>query len=1447
MEQIIIHHADGSETPLFSRKNVSGISKATQKTALLSDDAVTIGVSSAVPLPVGIGDRIEVYGRTYKANQLPQPTKNGQRRFEYDITFEGLQYDLIDAQYKLPPDAYGDTYYSDLRGHLTVLVWNANRVQPNKWHLGDCPATGATAYKNINTASRNCLQVLQDICSEWGVEFEITPGDGFNTINIKEKAGITHPFTLRYGRGKGLYSLKRTNVNNAGITTRLFVYGSQDNLGRNYGHTRLCLPDTDRLTSYLEDATAKAKYGTKENEKIYDIKPERVGKVTALGPDEITFSDTTQGDNAMFDLNAKGSDGSTLYLLGDVAAKVKFQTGQLAGYEFDIHSYDHATRTFVLKRFTDENGMVFPSATAGAFQISVNDEYIITEIQLPQSYIIAAQNKLLEAANKDFPAMTQPQVSYKLTIAEDFFTAMFGREVETEILHVGDYINVEDEDIGVSKAVRIVRIERNLLKRHSYDITLSDTVTKSTTVRVLNEIEDINEVITINKLADPAKARRRWLATQELLNMVFDPEGDYYSEKIKPLSIETQMLSVGAKSTQFTLQNITFQPNYNKNPNTLYVSNGRLIHYAIEETIRTWVLSSATYSGLNPSAAYFIYAKCSTTGGGGQIILSTQAIKVEQEAGYYNFLIGVLNSVVTDAGGKNPGRLVSLTYGSTTINGRFLRTGRIESSGGGKCYFDLDNDEIGGVIRFVGTDGKYHDLTDVQEKTDELKDYINNTLPGILGDLQGQLDGVIEQWFYEVDPSPLNTAPLAEANEPAKEWAEADTAAGNNNEKEKHLGDLYYNTTSGKVWRYVKGLVSPRPGAARGLRYYWQELEDTELAQALALAQDALDAANDKAKIFVSTPYTPYHVGDLWVQGSTGDILRCKTERLTGAFNSGDWEKASKYTDNSALTNFINNNFLPTVNDIEGQIDGKIESWFQTTDPSTAWTTTAERRKHVGDMWYNGSTHTLKRYSETTYSYTNGQTGLTETGYGHYWTTIQDQKAIDAYEAANNAQDTADRKRQVFVSTPYGPYDIGDLWLRSWTDSTGVARKDLYRAIAARASGYNANDWAEATFYDNTQVTIDKGIITAGTVQLANGNSQSIVAGITGGENEAANETEARKVRIWAGASKTNRFTAPFRVLQDGTIYATKAFIEGVITAIAGKIANWEIDGNYIQSILSSEEIAQGKTPAIRLNSDPGEILCGDSVVLDDTGLNMFSGGYTKLKIYNGSVGDYSDYILKSAANIAERKSLNTRVYIPGGGIQNPMSVAALKMSCLLGFMDKGSHICVDNFGFSLTAPSGMKSNTGKPNITVNPPCAFLRIKRDGIVVKTYSLTQSGTLMAGTYRNFQANGGTFYISAGDEGIYSLEFETNNLKCWCEKTGETEDFTISGYINGSFLRGNYERTILGNDGLLAGWKNGAMLMSNDLFIVQFGNFGIKVNTSGFQVKTRNKQYWHDLND
>lgn len=1161
MEQIIIRHRDGSETPLFSRQRPTSISRATHKTALLADDVVTISVTTSEPLPLSIGDTAEIYGRTYKLNQLPEPTKTGERRFSYELKLEGLQYDLIDVHYHLPEEAYGETFYADLAEHLRIFVWNANRLFPGKWRIGDCPTD--TEYKNITATGKNALQFLQELCGDYGVEFAITTDGSVNTISLKEKVGVTHPFTLQFGRGRGLYQLSRANVNNAGITNRLYVYGSNENLGTNYGHTvngrfypdnRLCLPGTNRLTSFIEDKTSISAFGVKEGEKSYsEVKPGRVGTVTAVGTDVITFVDAE-----MFDLNKKKADGSTEYLIDGANAKIKFETGQLAGYEFDLHSYDHATHTFVINKFQDENGLIFPSDDNGAFQITKGDKYIILDIQLPQEYIDKAEKELLEKATKYLPTVSQPQVSYKLSLTDRFFMAMFGEAAEVEVIHVGDYIQVKDPDINVDKAVRITAIERDILKPHSYQITLSDTVTKTVTTRVLNEIEDINEVIAINKLADPSRARRRWRATQELLSMVFDPEGDYYSEKIKPLSIETQMLSVGAKSTQFTLLNVCFEPNYGGNPNALRITDGLLAHYAIDpEGVKEWRMAGGTFSNLATNAAYYIYAICQRNGSVGNFVIDTHPITVEANANAYTFLVGVLNSVVTDAGGKRPGRLVSLTYGSSTINGRFLRTGRIESSGGGKCYFDLDNDEIGGVIRFVNNEGNYTNVSDLDEKAQETKDYINNTLPGILNDIQGQLDGQIEQFFYGYDPLPQNGDYSEDnLNEPFATWYAA-YKDGETTAITEHLGDLFYNTDTGKVYRLIEGLWAPKPGAQRAKRQFWTQLTDEEAAQALALAQDALDLAGEKRRIFVTQPIPPYEVGDLWVQGKTGDIMRCRTARASGNFAASDWELASKYTDDTGLTNFINDNFFPTIEDLEDQIDGKIETWFTTTNPATNWTDDATKRRHVGDMWYNGTTNSLYRYSSWITSRRDPNTGLITIVTEYYWALIQDQTAIDAYEAAQNAQDTADGKRQVFVSTPYVPYDVGDLWLRAYTDN-GVAKKELWRCITARHTGsYNVNDWAEAVYYDNTKTIIDGGIVTSGTVQLA-GSDAAIKAGITG------NGTAESSVRIWAGATFGNRASAPFRVLQDGSFVASKGKITGEINANTGTIGGFKIGSGRI-------------------------------------------------------------------------------------------------------------------------------------------------------------------------------------------------------------------------------------------------------------------------------------------
>ena len=148
--------------------------------------------------------------------------------------------------------------------------------------------------------------------------------------------------------------------------------------------------------------------------------------------------------------------------------------------------------------------------------------------------------------------------------------------------------------------------------------------------------------------------------------------------------------------------------------------------------------------------------------------------------------------------------------------------------------------------------------------------------------LQGQIDGSITTWFYEVAPS--------NENAPAVNWTSTD-------EKNLHLGDLYYDTVTGYCYRWQ----------VQNNAYSWQRITDTDVTKALSDAASAQDTADSKRRVFVSTPVPPYDVGDLWVQGDGGDILRCNAQKISGqSYAAGDWVKASKYTDdttaNQALT-----------------------------------------------------------------------------------------------------------------------------------------------------------------------------------------------------------------------------------------------------------------------------------------------------------------------------------------------------------------------------------------------------------------------------------------------------------------------------------------------------------------------------------------------------------------
>lgn len=1167
---IIITKPNGSRVPMESRATATAITAAKQNWALNAEDTIAITVVSPFPQSYGIGDVITVFGRDYRLNRLPKVSKTGMQEYQYDLEFEGIQYDLMRVTYDVNinttnnqlQDIQGDSLTGDLKRFMEVLISNANRVFPGKWALGVCPETDGDNTLTFSE-SDNCLSVLQTLCSEdkFGVEFEIERVNGVYVINIKKAIGQTLPFVLEYG--KGLYSISRENVSSSNIVTRLKVYGSTENITSKYRADRLCMYGKDKASSYIEKADAVAKYGIFEGRKNFDIKPTFTGKVSSVvDGDVLSFIDTS----FPFDINAKNASGETLYLISGVSAKVHFNSGNLAGYEFEVHAYDHATHKFTLVKQTDDRGNVFPSETSPAFQISQNDTYKVLDIAYSRDIEEDAEKKLAEEGNKYYDQNSQPKVQYSVNVTKAFIENKLAlSDGITNVFAPGDYLPIKDDEIGVDKSIRIKSFTRNVLDPYDYSLTVSDTQTKGDiTTRVISDLVDIDKVLTINNLKDPAQARANWRSSREVLNMVFDPEtGGYYKDKITPESVDTMMLSVGAKSMQFGLINTVFEPNFQGNPNLFKWKGGVLTHYTIDpDKARSWVLADGT-TALQQDVPYYIYAVCNRDNSAGTMSISATQHKVEESPNVYYFLIGILGSIDADT----KVRAISLTYGFTTINGRFIKTGRIESADG-TTYFDLDQSEIGGRIVFT-QNGQEKTLEELGSEAMESKDFINNTLPGILDEIKAQLDGQIEQHFYQIDPSPLSTAPGSEDGVPNSGWTDSTM-------KENHLGDLYYNTTSGKVWRYVKIQWRPKPGYAPGTFYVWQELQDSELAQAIAIANEALELGKEKNRIFTSTPVTPYDVGDLWVQGATGDIMRCKTARESGAFTSSDWERASKYTDDSALKNFINGDFANAIDTMTEQIDGKIETWFQTSDPASNWTTNAEKAKHVGDMWYNSSTKLLKCYRQT-FRFVNG-TGTVV----YIWQTIEDKKAIDAYDAASKAQDTADGKRRVFVAQPYPPYDVGDLW---------VDGKELRRCITERASGsWNTNDWVVAVYYDNTQTTIDGGIVTSGTIQVA-GDNKSILAGITG------NGTASDSIRFWAGASFENRKTAPFRVMQDGSVVMSKAQVEGVINAITGSIGGFRIQQGQIGYGGSDEQDATNGLALlrdfIRFNNDKQRVLLG--------------------------------------------------------------------------------------------------------------------------------------------------------------------------------------------------------------------------------------------------------------
>lgn len=419
--------------------------------------------------------------------------------------------------------------------------------------------------------------------------------------------------------------------------------------------------------------------------------------------------------------------------------------------------------------------------------------------------------------------------------------------------------------------------------------------------------------------------------------------------------------------------------------------------------------------------------------------------KVIYKTGVDGFFLSVDGGRTWKAGFDSNGDAVLNILYAIGIQSDWINTrGFTAKDNDGNITFRIDAET--GAVNLNATELTIKGKTPENVANAEVEKFITEVYSPQIKVLQEQIDGQIEAFFGDYVPDGNN--------EPASTWADDTT-------KEKHLGDLFYIVNNeeygGQAYRYAK---------ING-EYKWDYVKDTAVVKALADAAQAQNTANAKKRIFGAEPVPPYDIDDLWVQGKTGDILKCQKAKAEGAsYDADDWVRASKYTDDSAVTAFIKGVFADTIESLQEQLDGKIQTWSQDTDPALEWTETEEipwtdvdgnsildvggneilivwekgKYIHKGDLWQNTANNTRWRWD------------------GNKWVE---------QEVPDYLFDKIDGKAAVYFEQPKPPYNMGDFWVTSKADGEA----SIKTAVRSRSDGaFTDTDWIDFKYVDKTDI-----------------------------------------------------------------------------------------------------------------------------------------------------------------------------------------------------------------------------------------------------------------------------------------------------------------------------------------------------------------------------------------
>lgn len=748
---------------------------------IMGDHNLTLYYSLAEHTEIPVGSYVEYQGVRYTLER-PEAFKMKHRRlFEYTVTFEAYQSrakrwkfrNTVDGRLKFPLTATP-------REHLQMFVDNMNR-RDSGWTIGAC-VTGVEHL--INYDNNYCLEALQAMADEFGTEFEISG----KTVSLhKVEYNKSNPLPLSYGRGNGFKpNVGRSNSGDAMPVEILFAVGGEENIDPHaYGNRSLLLPvggaigfdgvhfsdeegfdatnaryysvSEDRLSIQRNDKELSSQ--AEDSLDCSDIYPKRVGtvgQVIIVDADNhfYDFTDTNPAADPCPDYEECLIAGETM--------TVRFQSGMLAGREFEV-KYNHNPKTEkgvqkLGRRFEivpqEIDGVTMPDAT---FKPAAGDTYAVFHCSMPTGYTAKAEADMFRAAVRYMYEHEDQRFSFTGELdgiwAKKDWTNIGGRIV------LGGYIRFTDESFQTDPVlVRITGIKDYINNPHSPEITLSNETITGGFSSEFKRVQAEEVTVDDNFRRGEQFTKRRFRDAQETMKMIEQALIEGYTKSISPIAAQMLQLLVGDESLQyrFVTSNTAATPTvvtpvfaFDSDTGVFTVTGGYYLQHltigvqmkashAVSE-YKWWTVQAYTSAVLDdPDKRYYLYLKCPIEGGVDcQYILSQTAIKMTATAGYYHFLVGVLNSEYEGE------RSFASLYGFTEITGGRITTDKIVSSDG-NTYFDLAGSEIGGRIVFTNRSGQVITLPELENALHQEVEDAKNAADKKVSDAIKSLETAIE-------------------------------------------------------------------------------------------------------------------------------------------------------------------------------------------------------------------------------------------------------------------------------------------------------------------------------------------------------------------------------------------------------------------------------------------------------------------------------------------------------------------------------------------------------------------------------------------------------------------------------------------------------------------------------------------------------------------------------